>query len=108
MSLTEWTKVATTDELPDGEIMGVEVGDLKICLARTGGKVYAINDICTHFATRLSTGELFEDELAVQCPLHDSKFSLLDGTPDEVPADDPVQVYAARLDGDNIVVGPAT
>ncbi|MGQ4618834.1 Rieske 2Fe-2S domain-containing protein [Nocardia sp. R7R-8] len=107
MSLTEWNKVASKDDLPEGEMIGVEVAGLKICLARIGGDYYAINDVCTHFATRLSDGELCSDEMAVQCPLHDSKFSLVDGTPDDEPAEDPVDVYAVKVIGDDIVVGPA-
>lgn len=107
MSLTEWTQVAMTDELPDGEMIGVDVGAVKICLARVNGTYYAMNDVCTHFATRLSGGELFADQMEVECPLHDSKFSFLDGEPHQVPADKPVEVYGVRVEGDGIVVGPA-
>jgi nitrite reductase/ring-hydroxylating ferredoxin subunit len=83
MSQTDWTKVATKDELPDGEMIGV------------------------NFATRLSSGELFSDELEVQCPLHDSKFSFVDGKPNQVPADKPVAVYEVKVVDDEIFVGPA-
>ncbi|MEU0265087.1 non-heme iron oxygenase ferredoxin subunit [Nocardioides sp. NPDC006303] len=107
MSLDQWTKVAAVGDLPDGEMIGVDAGQVKICLARVEDKYYAMNDICSHFATRLSGGEFYPDDLEVECPLHDSRFSLVDGSPHEVPADEPVQVYAVRVDGDEIVVGPA-
>jgi nitrite reductase/ring-hydroxylating ferredoxin subunit len=107
MSQTDWTKVATKDELPDGEMIGVNAGTLKVCLAQIDGKYYAVNDVCTHFATRLSSGELFSDELEVQCPLHDSKFSFVDGKPNQVPADKPVAVYEVKVVDDEIFVGPA-
>ena len=106
MALNEWTKVLAKDELPDNEIVGVKVGGVKLCLAQVNGEYYAINDICSHFYTRLSSGELYEDELAVQCPLHDSKFSLVDGKPHAEPAEKPVDVYAVKIDGDDIFVGP--
>lgn len=106
MSLAQWTKVASVGDLPEGEMLGVEAGGVKICLARAQGKYYAMNDICSHFATRLSGGEFYPDDLEVECPLHDSRFSLVDGTPHEVPADEPVEVYVVRVEGDDIVVGP--
>ena len=106
MPLTEWTKVATTGELPDGEMIGVEAGGLEICLAQINGKYYAINNICTHFYTWLSSGELFPEKLEVQCPLHDSKFSFETGEPHQAPADKPVEVYSVKVEGDDILVGP--
>lgn len=106
MPLTEWTKVATKDECPEGEMIGVEAGGLEICLAQVDGKFYAINNICTHFYTWLSSGELFPEKLEVQCPLHDSKFSFVDGTPHQPPADKPVEVYSVKVEGDDVLVGP--
>ncbi len=107
MTLTQWTKVATVGDVPDGDMIGGDTGEVKVCIARAGDKYYAMNDICSHFATRLSGGEFYPDELEVECPLHDSRFSLLDGAPHQVPADQPVEVYAVKVEGDDILVGPA-
>jgi 3-phenylpropionate/trans-cinnamate dioxygenase ferredoxin subunit len=49
---------------------------------------------------------LFADSCEVQCPLHDSRFSLVDGRPTGLPATKPVKTYAVRIDGDDILVGP--
>jgi naphthalene 1,2-dioxygenase system ferredoxin subunit len=106
MPLDEWHKVATTAELDDNEMIGVEAGGLEICLAKINGKYYAINNICTHFYTWLSSGELFPEKLEVQCPLHDSKFSFETGDPHQPPADKPVEVYSVKVEGDDIMVGP--
>jgi nitrite reductase/ring-hydroxylating ferredoxin subunit len=106
MPLNEWHKVATTSEVDDNEMIGVEAGGLEICLAKINGQYYAINNICTHFYTWLSSGELFPDRLEVQCPLHDSKFSFENGAPHQAPADKPVEVYGVKVEGDDILVGP--
>ncbi|AKE01516.1 hypothetical protein XU06_31875 (plasmid) [Rhodococcus erythropolis] len=106
MSLNQWTKVAAVEDVPEDEMIGVTAGQVKICLARVKGKYYAMNDICSHFATRLSGGELYPDQLEVECPLHDSRFSLIDGSPHEVPAEECVDVYAVKVEGDEILVGP--
>ncbi|GCE44251.1 Ferredoxin, 2Fe-2S [Rhodococcus wratislaviensis] len=106
MPINEWTEALAADELPDNDIVGIKLGATKVCLARVGGDIYAINDICSHFYTRLSSGELYEDELAVQCPLHDSKFSLLDGKPHSEPAEKPVETYAVKVEEGTIYVGP--
>jgi naphthalene 1,2-dioxygenase system ferredoxin subunit len=106
MPLDEWHKVATTSEVDENEMISVEAGGLEICLAKIDGKYYAINNICTHFYTWLSSGELFPEKLEVQCPLHDSKFSFESGDPHQPPADKPVEVYGVKVEGDDIMVGP--
>ena len=104
--LTEWVKVATVDELSDGQMIDCIAGDIDICLAYIGGKYYAINNICSHFFTWLSGGEIFPETLDVQCPLHDSRFSFETGEPTGPPADQPVEIYGVRIEGNDILVGP--
>ena len=104
--LTEFVKVATVSDVPEGEMIGVTAGDVEICLAQVDGELYAINNICSHFYTWLSSGELFADVCEVQCPLHDSRFSFKTGEPHQAPADKPVDVFSVRVEGDDILVGP--
>lgn len=106
MPITEWTKALAEVDVPEGDVVGVDVADEKICMAKVAGKYYAINDICSHFYTRLSGGELDAEDLSVECPLHDSKFSLIDGTPHQEPADEPVEVYEVRVEDGDVFIGP--
>ena len=44
------------------------------------------------------------DTLEIECWKHGSCFSLLDGTPNTLPATQPVPVYEVRIDGDDVLV----
>ncbi len=104
--ITEFTPTIPEADLAEGTMKGVTVGDERVLLAKVGGEIFAINNICSHFHTHLSNGELLADRLEVQCPLHDSCFNLRTGEPTDLPAEDPVETYAVKIDGGTIFVGP--
>ncbi|NIJ09259.1 nitrite reductase/ring-hydroxylating ferredoxin subunit [Sphingomonas vulcanisoli] len=104
--LTEFTPTIPESELLEGTMQGLELGDERVLIAKIDGEIYAINNICSHFHTYLSNGDLIIDRLEVQCPLHDSCFSLKTGEPADIPAEDPVEVYGVKIDGGVICVGP--
>lgn len=81
---TEWTRVADEAELADGTLRAAHAGDLPVLLVRSGGRIHALADRCSHRGCALHEGELRDD--TVICPCHGSTF---------------------RLDG-SIVRGPAT
>jgi nitrite reductase/ring-hydroxylating ferredoxin subunit len=98
--------VAKLDDLPDGDMMQVVVrGDL-VGLYRVGANVYAIGDVCTHEEAYLSEGDFEPDELEVECPLHGSRFNVETGEVRILPATRPVDVFEAKVEGDEILVGP--
>lgn len=105
-TIKEFVRVTSADDLPEGEMKGYTVGGESILLARVNGQYYAINDVCSHFFTLLSSGMLFPAELEVECPLHESRFSLATGEPHAPPADTPVTAYSVRVEGTDIYIGP--
>ena len=90
--------------VPHGSPMRVEGGRHGICLVRVGDGFYALTDRCSHQSWPLSDGEVDPEELSVECTKHGSRFSLLDGSPDCLPATRPVVVYPVHVDGDEVVV----
>ncbi len=104
--LTEFHPALPDADLAEGTMKGVVVAGQDILLARVAGEVHAINNICSHFHTHLSNGELMPEQCLVQCPLHDSSFDLRTGEPNDPPAEDPVEVYATRVEAGMICVGP--
>ena len=62
------TAVARLDELTAGVPRLVEVGGLRIVLARVGDRVHALGDVCAHKGGPLSDGKLTGTRLA--CPWH--------------------------------------
>jgi nitrite reductase/ring-hydroxylating ferredoxin subunit len=107
-TIKEFIKVTTVDDLAEGEMKGYTVGGEAILIARIQGKYYAINDVCSHFFTLLSSGMLFPERLEVECPLHESRFSLESGEPQSPPADTPVEAYSVHVEGNDIYIGPKT
>ena len=96
-------RVASEDDLAAGELMQVKIGDRPVCLARAeDGQWYAIGDTCSHEAYSLSEGDVWGSD--VECPLHASRFSLITGEPDQLPAVKPVPTYPVTVRDDGIYV----
>ena len=102
--LTEFTKVATVDELNEGEMMLVVAEDQDILLAKINGEFHAIDNWCSHTAGMLDQGTLVGYE--VECPLHEGRFDLRTGLDTNPPAEEPVAAFAVRVEGDDVLVGP--
>jgi 3-phenylpropionate/trans-cinnamate dioxygenase ferredoxin subunit len=80
-------------EIVEGTATRIMVGDHAVCLVRIDDDVYAIGDVCSHADVSLSDGEVYRDDLEIECPQHGSVFSLVDGTPGTLPATQPVPVF---------------
>ena len=105
MAQSGFVKVADVGELAPGDLKVVEVGPDQVLLVNVDGTIYALDDICSHAYASLSEGDLNGQE--VECPLHGSAFDLVSGEAMTPPADEKVKVYEVRIDGPDILVGPA-
>ena len=92
------------DELEDGTARKFVVGGVAVAVIRIGEGVYAINDICSHANVSLSGGDVWCDELELECPKHGSAFNLETGAPSTLPATQPVAVYPASVTDGQVVV----
>jgi 3-phenylpropionate/trans-cinnamate dioxygenase ferredoxin component len=72
----------------------------KILLVKVGNRIHATDRICTHAYADLSTGFLNETEKTITCPLHMSNFSLENGMPQNLPAEEPLETYNVKLEND--------
>jgi 3-phenylpropionate/trans-cinnamate dioxygenase ferredoxin subunit len=90
-------RVLALDELAPGTAKQVKVGDHVIALVRIDDDVYAIGDRCSHQDVSLSEGDVLVDDCAIECWKHGSAFSLLDGSPQSLPATKPVPVYEVQV-----------
>ena len=89
-------------ELPDEGAIRVELGGQPVCVARSGGEVYALRDVCSHADVPLSEGDV--EDGAIECWLHGSLFDLRTGQPSGLPATKPVPTYAVTVEGDDVLV----
>ena len=105
MAESGFVKVAEVSEISPGEMKVVEVGDAQILLVNVDGNIHACDDICSHAYASLSEGDLNGDE--VECPLHGSAFNVVTGEALTPPAEDSIRVFEVRIDGQDVLVGPA-
>lgn len=91
--MTAATVTLPLADVVPGTATRVMVGDIAVCLVRIDDDVYAIGDVCSHADVSLADGEVYADELEIECPQHGSVFSLVDGTPGSLPATQPVPVF---------------
>jgi 3-phenylpropionate/trans-cinnamate dioxygenase ferredoxin subunit len=73
------------------------VGGHRVAVIRIEDDVYAIGELCTHQDISLAEGEVDCDQRTIECWKHGSAFSLVDGSPESLPATQPVPVYGARV-----------
>lgn len=90
--------VAAHADLVPGVPLRVVVEDVPVMVLRLGDDVYALADTCSHEEASLAEGDVYEDDLEIECPLHGSTFDLETGKALCLPATAPVAVYDATVD----------
>ena len=97
-----YSRACALSELPEEGVLGVEVAGEPVAVARTGGEVFALRDVCSHAEVPLSEGEIYDH--TIECWLHGSCFDLRTGQPTWLPATEPVPVYPVKIEGDDVLV----
>ena len=102
--LSGWLRVAVLADLTDADAapLAVKLGELPIALYRLDGKVYAIDDVCTHEFALLSQG--FVEGGAIECPLHQARFDIATGRCLSGPATVDLRTYEVKIDGGEVFV----
>ncbi len=95
-------RACALSELPQEGAIRVELGGRPVCVARSGGRVYAVSDICSHADVSLAEGEVEDGH--VECWLHGSRFDLATGRPTGLPATTPIPTYPVTVEGDDVLV----
>ncbi len=99
----QFIHLASLKDLQTRKLICAKSDSYRILIALTEGEVYAVDDMCSHEDASLSKGSLHED--CVKCPLHGSRFKLATGEALDEPAEDALNTYSVKIDGDNILVG---
>jgi len=102
MSDTNEAIVAQANDLQDGDMKQVKVGDTDVLLARVRGQYFATGAMCTHYGAPLVEGAL--SGTRVICPWHHACFNVTTGDLEEPCALDALPHYDVRRRGDDILV----
>ena len=99
-------RVCALSELEQDTAIRVELDGVAMAIVLdSAGEVHAIGDVCTHGDVSLAEG--FVDGDTLECWAHGSAFSLRSGQPLNLPAYEPVPVFAVTIDGDDVLIDPA-
>jgi 3-phenylpropionate/trans-cinnamate dioxygenase ferredoxin component len=97
-----FTKVASLSEVQPGKGKQIDVAGRKIALFNIDGKVFAIDDTCSHRGGPLHEGTCANGE--VTCPWHAARFDLATGSHRCPPARSGVQAFAVQIVGDEVQI----
>ncbi len=100
----EFVAVAEEDEIGNGERMNLEIDEFSIVVFNIAGKLFAIEDICSHDNGPLGDGEL-ENEYEIACPRHGARFDVRNGEVLSPPAAVDIPAYPVRVVDGQIEIG---
>jgi nitrite reductase/ring-hydroxylating ferredoxin subunit len=100
--VANFVKVASVDDIPNGEALQVETNGLTLALVRAEDGVYCVQDVCTHEQAFLSEG--FCENHEIECPLHGSIFDIRTGEVKSLPATEPLKTYPVKVEDGNVLV----
>lgn len=95
-------KVARTNDLENGAMKQVSVGETDVLLANLDGKFYAVGAKCTHYGAPLAQGTISEGK--VICPWHHACFEVKEGKQLEPPGLDSLPRFEVREEGGDVFV----
>lgn len=76
------TRICPSGAVPEGEYRIVDIGVRSFLVARVGGRVHAVENLCGHQTRRMDGGALktgAAGEPCIECPHHAMCFDLRDG-----------------------------
>ncbi|MCY7370394.1 MAG: Rieske 2Fe-2S domain-containing protein [Polaromonas sp.] len=82
MTDANWLDAAAEDAVFD--VIGAVLAGCEISLYNVEGHIHATDNICTHGQARLCDG--FLDGFEIECPHHQGRFDVRDGSPTCEPA----------------------
>jgi 3-phenylpropionate/trans-cinnamate dioxygenase ferredoxin subunit len=85
-----WLSAGQEAELAPGQVKVVQAGRSRLAVCNVEGKLFCIDDICTHDGGPLDQGEL-------EGPRHGARFDVTTGRATCMPAFVPVKTHAVRI-----------
>ena len=90
-----WIDAAALADVPEGDVIGVQVAGKDIALFEVEGEVFATVNFCNHGHARMSDG--FLEGREIECPLHQGRFDVCTGQALCAPLTENIKTYAVRI-----------
>ncbi len=94
--MSDWISVCPLADLAPGEHRVVDVDGAQVAVFNLEGRLYAIEDVCTHDGGILTGGPVEGDEIV--CPRHGARFSIRTGEALAPPAFEPTPTFPVRVE----------
>jgi naphthalene 1,2-dioxygenase system ferredoxin subunit len=99
---TAWIDIVSKADVPEDDVVGVEINAKSIALYQVDGEIFATDNICTHGNARLCDGFLEGHE--IECPLHQGKFDIRNGKAMCAPLTEDIRTYPVKIEGDRVFI----
>jgi nitrite reductase/ring-hydroxylating ferredoxin subunit len=105
----EWIPVMALAELPEGKPIRAAADGSEVLLYRTGDRILAVSNRCTHQGAPLSRGSSGNPGRSSPSPApsHGSTFQLADGRVMRGPATERLPVFESRVNDGTVELRPA-
>jgi len=101
--MAEFIKVTTVDKIPKGKKVKVGAKGVEIMLTNVDGKIYAIENICSHEECGLDEGDL--EGFTITCPCHGAKYDVRNGNGfKETPWGTGQDSFEVKVEGKDVLV----
>ncbi|SNT38160.1 naphthalene 1,2-dioxygenase system ferredoxin subunit [Noviherbaspirillum humi] len=97
-----WIDALAADDVPQDDVIGVDVAGRDIALYGMDGEVFATDNICTHGHARLCDGFLEDGE--IECPLHQGRFDVRSGKAMCAPLTEDIRSYPVKIENGRVFV----
>ncbi|MFS4466499.1 NADH:ubiquinone reductase (Na(+)-transporting) subunit F [Maribacter sp. 2210JD10-5] len=88
--------VCDANKLPKGEVLRLDYDGKTFAIYQTEkGAYYATDGICTHGSTHLAEGLVIGEQ--IECPKHNGRFSVVDGSPQRAPVCAALKTYKVSV-----------
>ena len=99
---TVWIDIVSKADVPEEDVVGVEINAKSIALYQVDGEIFATDNICTHGNARLCDGFLEGHE--IECPLHQGKFDIRNGKAMCAPLTEDIRTYPVKIEGNRVFI----
>ncbi|HKE54478.1 MAG TPA: Rieske 2Fe-2S domain-containing protein [Actinomycetota bacterium] len=98
-------RICGVGDVAEGEVRRFELGHRPFAVANLGNEDFRVVDaICSHAHYFLDEGEVEVEDETIECPKHGSTFDLNTGRPTTLPATQPVEVFASKIENDDVMI----